>query len=101
MKKLSEVLWGPQTWCQGKLRKSARGPFCLLGAVQEMLGNIDAPEVAEQAEGVQDDLHRAIQLVDPEFFGSVSAWNDREHRTWEDIAAVVDTFDRIRALHAR
>ena len=93
--KLAEILTGPETWCQDEYSDGSR--VCLLGAVRVLIpgwqdiGTRDTnPEVAR--------MYRAIESAHdarPQF---ISDWNDSRDRTWDEIAAVVDAYDRDRML---
>lgn len=83
--KLSEVLWGPEVWCQGEL-VTMDNRHCLIGA-------LDATKPPDR----QAAWLRLYNLVGS---SSPMGWNDAHTRTWEEVAAVVDEYDRLTMLDA-
>ena len=105
--KLAEILTGPETWCQGSFAdEDDEHPqfFCLVGAVQELV----AREHGGWAEMLPvlslTDIFAAAQRiladVTYELHGHENpmAFNDRRSTTWDDIAAIIQEFDRRRML---
>ena len=85
MKKLAEILTGPETWCQIKLHDGERR--CLLGAMF-VCGDFN--------------LDRMLDVIRREtgrYYTAVIEWNDDPKRTWEEVAAVVAAYDRDRLLN--
>ena len=86
MNKLSEILTGPETWCQ---HISTSGPrHCLLGAVMRLTDGRSAYEREREYD-------RLRQICGKE----TGEWNDAPERTWDEVAAVVSAYDTDRLLN--
>jgi hypothetical protein len=83
--KLAEVLTGPDVWCKGKHREGVK--YCLQGAVLMLERNHEDPGHT---------LTRLIRVLGTE---GIANWNDEPERTWEEVAAVVEAYDRDRMLN--
>jgi hypothetical protein len=88
--KLAEILSGPETWCQGAVRHGDRR--CLAGALFKLHGARLGQKywIAE--------LWRLARIAGVER-QEVGKWNDAPGRTWDEVAAVVDAYDRDRMLN--
>jgi hypothetical protein len=84
--KLSEVLTGPETWCYGW---GSEGRYCLLQALSKI---VDGP-VMSHAHPENQRLQRVLGTH------NIVAWNDASARTWDEVASVVDAYDRDRLLN--
>ncbi len=92
--KLAEILSGPETWCQGSLHTTDT-QHCLMGALDELLRD-------EPREAVRLREWRRLAALLGRAGGAgqhILTWNDDPRRTWEDVAAVVEAFDRDRLLN--
>jgi len=89
--KLAEILTGPEAWCQRKLFDGRR--WCLIGATQMLCGTtLGFDDVVR--------LHRVLADAGFDLRGqSIPDWNDAPERTWDDIARVVEAYDRDRMLN--
>lgn len=93
--KLAEILTGPETWCQGMFR-SADGRHCLVGALQALHGIRPGNKWPEWFSAEMDRMRRLTQL---QGWADVAWWNDHRFRTWDEVATVVDAYDRDRMLN--
>jgi hypothetical protein len=107
MKKLAEILSGPEAWTQGYLLRNGRS--CLLGGLYLLGGYL-------RGSGVSPEVGRLRRVIDERFGGwqpfeklpaarlqddelAVIAWNDDPARTWDEVALVVADYDRDRMLN--
>jgi hypothetical protein len=105
MKKLAEILSGPEAWTQGCLLRNGRS--CLLGGLYllggYMRGSGVSPEVSRLRRVIEDRFPEAFAdwpaaaLQDDELV--VIAWNDAPWRDWSEVALVVADYDRDRMLN--
>jgi predicted methyltransferase len=102
MRKLAEVLSGPDTWCQGELmsnRPTLRR--CLVGAILACFQEQPIPVM--QWTAIQcSELNRMRRIINDLFgtdFNTIAEWQDAPDRTWDEIALVVDAYDRDRMLN--
>jgi hypothetical protein len=101
--KLSEILTGPETWCQGRY-KTEDGRMCLEGAVAAIIGidlgreyEVKTDELfAAHASPEMDRLRKVLECRAGE---DIHVWNDVPERTWDEVAAVVEAYDRDRLLN--
>lgn len=90
--KLAEILSGPDTWCQRQFHRGAN-QSCLMGALMRL-------SLAEVAEGrPEDPLGLDARLTRVLGTRHIIQWNDTYGRTWDEVAAVVEAFDRDRLLN--
>ena len=99
MKKLAEILTGPDTWTQGTLH-NGHGRRCLIGA---LIAAVGAPGHSKFLLEEQR-LRRAIAreygpLPKTPGLSPIATWNDTAGRTWEEVARVVEAYDRERLLN--
>lgn len=93
--KLAEILSGPETWCQGWFVRGSS--VCLVGALQKMFtGDPEDDSLLPSREVMR--LGKAMRLVD-RTAGHIPTWNDDPKRSWEEVAAVVEAYDRDRLLN--
>lgn len=102
MKKLSEILTGPETWLDRAHQPFGhpvlyeyQGRYCLVGAVAK-LHDVEPETLCFTEESPR--LIRAIRQVTGEWVGMIPAWQDDPARTWEEITAVVSAYDADRLL---
>ena len=104
--KLAEILSGPDTWCQRAYEDAGR--VCLEGALIRLLeievqrpdGWLDAVEALHRSREV-DRLWNIIGCP-VDVLGhptGIHEWNDAPWRTWEEVASVVEAYDRDRLLN--
>lgn len=89
--KLAEILSGPETWCQGAYTIDHRR--CLIGALAEISNHTDMRGWYRDTER----LRTAIGGLCP----IIAEWNDTPGRTWDEVAAVVETYDRLTLLESQ
>jgi len=106
--KLAEILTGPETWCQGSLSEVVCGQVskrCLIGGLLATM-----PDGSRYHDAAADRERCRIRRIIQELFvdlpevnehgdDPIAIWQDAPSRTWEDVAAVVDAYDRDRLLH--
>ena len=85
--KLAEILSGPEKWTKGIYKQSGR--FCLMGAIWQTV-------VSRDYETLRSERHRAERLIGE---NCAEMWNDAPERTWEEVATVVEAYDRDRLLN--
>ena len=99
--KARELLSTPGTWCQGRLARDANGlgcqpkapgavRFCMMGAVMRYLPKKSHTEVLNTKNEVFDALALEIRRKFQVNVRGVTAWNDDEHRTVEDVLKIYD-----------
>jgi hypothetical protein len=98
MMKLAEILSGPETWWQGNFHCPADASRMCLEAGFFHLTRIEAWDPA-QLEHEYQRLERLMPKHLDLTRAAIPAWNDESTRTWEDVAAVVDAYDRDRLLN--
>jgi hypothetical protein len=93
--KLSEILTGPETWCQ-ETYTDEQGRVCIMEALR----------VLSEAERWDSDRSarerkRLAAIIGGKTVTSdqIAAWNDVRRRTWEQIMEVRDAYDRDRLLN--
>ena len=99
--KLSEVLTGPETWQQGSLDNGRQR--CLIGALQFISGLESFTkyllETQRLTRMIQAEYGPIVDVVEEARIGQIMCWNDARGRTWEEIAHVVEAYDRDRMLN--
>lgn len=91
--KLSEVLWGKEAWCQGA-PVTKDGRICLMEAVYRVTQDEDdGPHGESPFSRGGERLSRIIGT------GLIGVWNDSH--TWEEVAAVIEEYDRLTLLEER
>jgi hypothetical protein len=91
--KLAEILTGPEMWCQRSYHRHD-GRMCLVGGTEALFGGTSSLPHGEYTR-----LLHAIRAVDSGWVEGVASWNDEAGRTWDEVAAVVDAYDRDRLLN--
>ena len=91
MTKLAEVLTGPETWAQGFAHRE--GTYCLVTALWMLHDDTGTPD----AEFLR--MQRVIHAQGAPKYTSSWVWNDEPGRTWEEVASVVEAYDRDRMLN--
>jgi hypothetical protein len=95
MTKLSEILTGSETWMRGRSHDGA-GRRCLIVALWALHGRPLVSEIERAERAVE-----ACGFLIPDgtaWQHPLAAWNDAPERTWEDVARVVEVYDRDRLL---
>ena len=95
MKKLAEILTGPDTWTKGRFRFDGR--ICLVQALAQ-LHHVNPKAIGAHPE--YERLERVIGLGTERGLPSpgISWWNDAPERTWDDVERAVEAYDRDRLL---
>ena len=100
MTQLAEILTGPETWGKGHLVRDGR--MCLVGALQCLMA-AEGQAPADEAIPAQefDRLDRIVRAVAKGYPPApcIAPWQDEPGRTWPQVQAVVEAFDRDRALN--
>lgn len=86
-----EILSGPETWCRGWTARDGQAQ-CLFRALTQLHGGSAPGREVER-------LRHAMDLPAGNSMSGIAIWNDVPGRTWDEVAAVVEAYDRDRMLN--